>query len=80
MPLYIRDQEVAALAEEAVRILGAVNKTEAVRAALRSAILTAKAGKPLRERLGAARDLADSIGPVDPDHDHRRDMNTLWED
>ncbi|TPE46781.1 type II toxin-antitoxin system VapB family antitoxin [Amaricoccus solimangrovi] len=80
MPLYIRDPEVAALAEEAVRVLGATNKTEAVRAALKTTILDARRRTPLRERIEAARRLADALGPADPAYDHGRDMHALWEE
>ena len=79
MPLYIRDPEVAELAEEAVKVLGVATKTEAVRAALKSAIHAAKSRTPLRERVEAARRRADAIGPPDPAYDHKRDMDELWE-
>ncbi len=80
MSLFIRDPEVNELAAEAVRILGAKNKTEAVREALKSAIRTAKEKIPLRDRIEAARRRADELGPVDPTYDHKRDMDALWED
>ena len=79
MPLYIKDPEVAHLAEDAVKLLGADNKTEAVRMALTSAIAAAKARIPLVQRLEPARALADTIGPVNPLYDHKRDMDDLWD-
>jgi antitoxin VapB len=79
MPLYIKDQEVANLAADAVKILGVNNKTEAVRLALKSALSMAKNRIPLVQRLEAARALADAIGPVSPGYDHKRDMDDLWE-
>jgi hypothetical protein len=79
MPLYIKDQEVANLAEAAVAILGTVNKTEAVRLALKSAISTAKGRIPLVQRIEAARALADAMGPITPGYDHKRAMDDLWE-
>ena len=78
MPLYIKDPEVAHLAEDAVKVLGAANKTEAVRQALRSAIAAAKARIPLSERIKAAQTLIDAIGQRNPDYDHKRDMDDLW--
>lgn len=78
MPLYIKDPEVAHLAEDAVKFLGAENKTEAVRQALQAAIATAKGRIPLSERVKAAQALADKLGPFDPTYDHKRDMDDLW--
>ena len=79
MPLYIKDQQVADLAEDAVKILGVATKTEAVRFALQAAIAAAKARIPLAQRLAAAQALADAIGPGTPGYDHKRDMDDLWE-
>jgi antitoxin VapB len=79
MPLYIKDQDVTHLAADAVKILGAANKTEAVRQALQSAIATAKGRIPLLHRIEAVRALADTIGPVMQAYDHKRDMDDLWE-
>lgn len=78
MPLYIKDQEVAQLAEDAVKFLGAANKTEAVRQALQAAIRDAKAQIPLADRIKALQDKLDAIGPFDPTYDHKRDMDDLW--
>jgi antitoxin VapB len=79
MPLYIKDQDVNHLAADAVKILGAASKTEAVRQALQSAIATAKGRIPLLQRIEAARVLADTIGPVMQAYDNKRDMDELWE-
>ena len=77
MPLYIKDPEVAHLAEDAVKFLGAANKTEAVRQALQAAIANAKAQVPLAERIRLLQDKMDAIGPFDPTYDHKRDMDDL---
>ena len=78
MPLYIKDPEVSGLAEEAVKILGAANKTEAVRQALQTAIATAKAQIPLADRIIVLQDMIAALGPPNPDYDHKRDMDDLW--
>lgn len=78
MPLYIKDAEVSGLAEDAVKYLGAPNKTEAVRQALKAAIAEAKAKIPLEVRIKDAQALADKLGPFDPTYDHKKDMDDLW--
>lgn len=79
MPLYIKDPEVAHLAEDAVKFLGAENKTEAVRQALKAAISEAKARIPLAERIRDLQDMMASLGPSDPSYDHKADMDDLWD-
>ncbi|MDF2143288.1 type II toxin-antitoxin system VapB family antitoxin [Paenirhodobacter sp. CAU 1674] len=76
--LFIRDEAVNALAVEAMKLTGAANKTEAVRAALKAAIKAAKDQVPLMERLEAARNLADQLGPVEPEYDAKADADALW--
>ena len=78
--LFIRDEAVNALAVEVMRLTGADNKTEAVRSALQAAIMAAKDRIPLMERIGAARNLAEQIGPVDPDYDAKVDSDAMWGD
>lgn len=78
MPLYIKDPEVAGLAEDAVKYLHAANKTEAVRMALKAAIAGAKAQVPLEERIKEAQAMIDALGPPNPDYDHKADMDDLW--
>lgn len=78
MPLYIKDPEVSGLAEDAVKYLGAENKTEAVRMALKAAIAEARAKIPLAERIKEAQAMIDAMGPSNPDYDHKADMDDLW--
>ena len=78
MPLYIKDPEVSGLAEDAVKYLGAPNKTEAVRQALKAAIADAKSRIPLSERIKEAQAMIDALGPPNPDYDHKADMDDLW--
>jgi len=42
--------------------------------------MAAKDQVPLMERLEAARNLADPVGPVDPDYDVKADADALWGD
>ena len=69
MPLYIREDDVAALAVELQAMTGASTKTEAVRLALQHEIERHRKSTPLRERLAKATALAEAIGPVDPAFD-----------
>ena len=78
MPLYIKDPEVGHLAEDAMKFLGAANKTEAVRMALQAAIANARAKIPMEERIKEAQALADKLGPFNPAYDHKADMDDLW--
>ena len=78
MPLYIKDPEVSGLAEDAVKFLGAPNKTEAVRMALKAAIAEARAKVPLEDRIRDLQDRVAAMGPRDPDYDHRAYMRELW--
>ena len=78
MPLYIKDPEVSGLAEDAVKYLGAANKTEAVRQALKAAIAQARAKIPIEERIREAQAIIDALGPPNPDYDHKADMDELW--
>ncbi len=89
MPLYIRDDAVDALAEEARRLTHAKTKTEAVRRALEAQIAVAKARPPqksmeerekhFREGLAALQDRVAAMGPNDPDFDMKTFMDELWE-
>jgi len=78
MPLYIKDPDVAQMAEELRKLTSARTKTEAVRQALKSA-LEAKAERPsLSERLRGAVAIARRIGPPDPDFDQKRFSDEMW--
>ena len=79
MPLYIRDDEVDALAVKVQAITGARTKTDAVRLALQHEIERNRARKPLRERLGAAKAAAQRIGPVDSAFDMKAFTDALWD-
>lgn len=80
MPLYIRDDEVDALAVKVQAMTGAPTKTEAVRLALQHEIERNRKATPLRERLAKAQALAQEIGPLDPAFDMKAFTDSLWDE
>ncbi len=80
MPLYIRDDDVDALAVKLQTIIGAPTKTEAVRLALQHEIARNRKATPLRERLVEAKALAQSIGPREPAFDMKAFSDEMWGD
>ena len=78
MALFIRDEEVDALAEDVRRITGAKTKTEAVRRALRLQLDAARRALPLRERLARSKSLADGLGKNDPNFDMKSFSDEMW--
>ncbi|WP_105373653.1 type II toxin-antitoxin system VapB family antitoxin [Neorhizobium huautlense] len=84
MPLYVRDERVNELAEQARRILNAPTKTDAIRQALQRVVETAEASdtseKPsLRERLKATQDEVKRLGKPNPDFDDKALLDEMWE-
>ena len=65
MPLYIRDDEVAALARAVKAASGARTVTEAVRAALERERDRLRESLPPSARLGKALALADAMGAAE---------------
>ena len=80
MPLYIRDDEVDALATKLQRETNAPSKTEAVRTALLHELERNRVRKPLRERIAVLQAQAAALGPFDPDFDMKAFMDEMWED
>ena len=80
MPLYIRDDEVDALAQRVQAMTGARTKTEAVRLALQHEIERNRRKTPLRDRLAKAKALARELGPLDPDFDMKKFTDGMWGD
>ncbi len=80
MPLNIRDDEVDALAVKVQAIAGARTKTDAVRLALEHEIERNRRRTPLRERLAAAKAVAQRIGPADPALDMKAFTDAQWDD
>lgn len=77
MPLYIRDDEVDALANELQTLSGTVTKTEAVRSALRNEIKRKRAEVPLIERIKKIQDRVAAMGPSDPNFDMKKFSDEL---
>jgi antitoxin VapB len=80
MPLFIRDAEVDALAEQVRRLTNAKSKTEAVRSALKAQLVQARRAAPLEDRLARTKELADAMGPGDPGFDMKAYMDETWGD
>lgn len=80
MPLYIRDDEVDALAEKVQAMTGARTKTEAVRLALQHEIERNRKKTPLRDRLAVAKAMARQLGPGDPSFDMKKFTDEMWGD
>ena len=84
MPLYVRDERVNQLAEQARRILNAPTKTDVIRQALEKVVADAEPGtepdeRPLAERLKAFRDRYQSMGTPDPNFDEKKFLDEMWE-
>jgi antitoxin VapB len=81
MPLYIRDDEVDALATKLQRETNASSKTEAVRTALLHELERNRARTPLRERVAVLQaQAAAELGPFDPTVDMKAFMDGMWGD
>ncbi|MGP9820876.1 type II toxin-antitoxin system VapB family antitoxin [Salinarimonas sp. NSM] len=80
MALFIRDAEVAAMADQLTRLTRAKSKTEAVRAALRHELERARAEIPLRERVAVIQEQAAKLGSPDRDFDMKAYMDEMWGD
>ncbi|MCL6706809.1 type II toxin-antitoxin system VapB family antitoxin [Pseudomonas sp. R2.Fl] len=84
MPLYVRDERVNQLAEQARKILKAPTKTDAIRQALERVVGDFAASEeptkpPLAERLKAIRDRYQSMGTPNPDFDEKAFLDEMWE-
>lgn len=80
MPLYIRDDEVDALAAKLQRETNAPSKTEAVRTALLHELERQRAKVPLRDRIVRLQEEAKKIGLPNPDFDMKKFTDEMWED
>jgi antitoxin VapB len=81
MALYIKDDEVDALAAEVQAATGAGTKTDAVRKALQNELKRVRAQQPLAERVRKVQKLArEKLGPPNPDFDFRKFREELWGD
>jgi antitoxin VapB len=66
MALFIRDDDVTAMAEELMRLMKARSRTEAVRAALRHELARTRAVVPVQVRLAKVHAKARTIGLPQP--------------
>ncbi|AEH89729.1 type II toxin-antitoxin system VapB family antitoxin [Mesorhizobium opportunistum] len=80
MPLYIRDDEVDALATRLQRETNAPSKTEAVRIALVHELERNRATVPLRDRIARLQAEARKLGLPNPDFDMKKFTDEMWED
>ena len=80
MPLYIRDDEVDALAAKLQRETNAPSKTEAVRTALVHELERNRTKVPLRDRIARLQAEAAKIGLPNPDFDMKKFTDEMWED
>lgn len=78
MSLFIRDEEVNALARQVQKATKAKSKTEAVRNALRNEL--ERAGQPvtLHNRIRKFQQMTRNMGPSSPDIDLKDFMDEMW--
>lgn len=79
MPLFIRDDEVTAMAEKLAKLTKA-SKTDAVRAALRHELERTQASVPLRDRLARIHEKAAKIGLPNASFDMKAYTDEMWGD
>lgn len=81
MALYIRDNDVDALAMRLQELTRAPTKTEAVRRALENEIERRRSAIPLKERLRRIKEEAWATGLVpDPNFDQKAFFDEMWEE
>ncbi|TIP10676.1 type II toxin-antitoxin system VapB family antitoxin [Mesorhizobium sp.] len=80
MPLYVRDDDVDALAVELQNLTKARSKTEAVRLALQHEIERSRASIPLRDRIAKLQERAAAIGLPNPNFDMKKFTDEMWGD
>ncbi|MBB5274057.1 type II toxin-antitoxin system VapB family antitoxin [Rhizobium rosettiformans] len=80
MPLYVRDERVNQLAEQAQKILKAPTKTDAIRQALERVVEADEQRPPLAERLEKIKQRYQAMGSDDPDFDQEAFLDEMWGD
>jgi len=78
MPLYIKDNAVAALARDYQTMTGARTTTDAVRAALQLAIDQASRKETVREKIARHRAAMRNIGKAPKRYDRKKFDDGLW--
>jgi antitoxin VapB len=79
MALFVRDPEVDQLAVELQRLTHAPTKTQAIKTALQAQLRHLKRQQPVSQRIARACQLADAMGPNNPNFDVKTFTNELWE-
>ncbi|MCJ8052865.1 type II toxin-antitoxin system VapB family antitoxin [Shinella curvata] len=80
MALFIRDDEVDALAAQLQKAMNAPTKKEAVRRALRNELDREKHKASLRERLAPLQERVATWGKPDPNFDMKKFTDEMWDD
>lgn len=80
MALFIRDDEVNALAAELQKATGSATKKDAVRLALRNELERAKRKRPLADVVAELQEKVAAMGPSDPNFDMKRFTDEMWGD
>ena len=80
MALFIRDDEVDALATELQKVTKAVTKKEAVRLALRNELDRTQRSRKLLTVVAELQKKVTALGPSDPDFDMKRFTDEMWGD
>jgi antitoxin VapB len=80
MPLYVRDERVNQLAEQAQKILKAPTKTDAIRQALERVVEAEEQRPSLAERLEKIKQRYQVMGTDDPDFDQEAFLDEMWGD
>jgi antitoxin VapB len=80
MPLYIRDDEVAALARKVQGMSGAKTVTDAVREALQHEVARIRNDLPPSARLAKSLAMAQALGPLDPAFNAKAFSDEMWGD
>lgn len=78
MPLYVRDERVNQLAEQAQEILKAPTKTDAIRQALERVVEAEEQRPSLAERLEKIEQRYQAMGTDDPDFDQEAFLDEMW--
>lgn len=80
MALFIRDDEVDALAAELQRVTKAATKKDAVRLALRNELERSLRNRALLTVVEELQEKTASLGPSDPGFDMKRFTDEMWGD
>lgn len=78
MPLYVRDDEIAALTNEIQKITKAKTKTEVLRKALQHELMLVRKSMPPKNRFAKVHALADTIGEPNSDFNMKTYTDEMW--